>query len=47
MGPGWCGSVDLVLAWEPKGHRFDSQSGYMPGLQVRSPVGGAQEATTH
>ena len=28
-------------------YRFDSQSGSMPGLQARSPVGGAQEATTH
>ena len=26
---------------------FDSQSGHMPGLQSRSPVGGAQETTTH
>ena len=25
--PGWCGSVDWVLACEPKGPRFDSQSG--------------------
>ena len=39
----WCGSVD----WEPKGHRFDSQSGHMPGLRARSPVGGVWEATTH
>ena len=27
-----------------KGHWFDSQSGHMSGLQVRSPVGGVQEA---
>ena len=27
MGPGWwCGSVDCVWAWEPKGCWFDSQS---------------------
>ena len=45
--PGWCGSVDLVLACEPKGCQFDSQSRHMPGLQARSPVGGMQEATTH
>ena len=32
---------------EPKGLRFDSQSGHMPGLLAKSPVGGAQEATTH
>ena len=36
-----------LQACEPKGHCFDSHSGHMPGLQVRSPVGGAQEATTH
>ena len=45
--PGWCGSMDSVLAPEPKGCWFDSQSGHMPGLQARTPVGGAQEATTH
>ena len=28
-------------------HGLDSQSGHMPGLQARSPVGGTQEATTH
>ena len=44
---GWCGSVAWVLACEPKGHWFDSQSGHMPGLQARSPVGGTQQATTH
>ena len=32
---------------EPKGHWYNSQSGHMPGLWARSPVGGAQEATTH
>ena len=32
---------------EPKGRHFDSQSGYLPGLQAMSPVGGVQEATTH
>ena len=45
--PGWCGSVDWALACESKGHRFDSQSGHMPGLWARSPVEGIQEATTH
>ena len=35
--PGWCGSVDWALACEPKGRWFDSQSGHMPGLQVRFP----------
>ena len=37
---GWCGSVGWVPAWEPKGCWFDSQSGHMPGLRARSPVGG-------
>ena len=45
--PGWCGSVDWVPACEPKGHRFDSQSGHMPRLWARPPVVGMQEATTH
>ena len=27
-------------------HQFNSQSGHMPGLQARSPVGGMLEATT-
>ena len=30
-----------------KGLRFDSQSGHMPGLWARSPVGGTWEAMTH
>ena len=41
---GWCGSVDWVLACEPKGCQFDSQSGDMLGLWARSSVEGAQEA---
>ena len=45
--PGWCSSVDGVRACEPKGRWFDSPSGHTPGLQARSPVGGAREATTH
>ena len=32
ISPGWSGSVDSALAWEPKGLQFDSQSGPMPGL---------------
>ena len=31
-GPGWCSSVDQVLACEPKHCQFNSQSGHMPGL---------------
>ena len=45
--PGWCGSLDWVPVCEPKGRQFNSQSGHMPGLQASSPVGCAQEATTH
>ena len=45
--PGWCGSVDWVLACEARGHYFDSQWGHMPGLRARSPLGGNREATTH
>ena len=30
-----------------KGHWIDSQAGHMPGLWTKSPVRGAQEATTH
>ena len=40
-------NLKIALACEPKGHRFDSQSGHMPGLQARFPVGNAREATTH
>ena len=43
--PGWRGSVDWVLAYDSKGHWFDSQSGHMPGLQARFPVGDVWEAT--
>ena len=46
-GPGWSGSVDWVLAWEPKGCWFKSQSRHEPGLWARSPGGGVGEATTH
>ena len=30
----------IESACEPKSHWFDFQSGHMPGLQARSPVGG-------
>ena len=33
------------VACEPKGCWFNSQSGHMPGLRARSPVGGKREAT--
>ena len=47
MCPGWCGSGNGEPAFEPKGPWFNSQSGNMPGLLARSPMGGTQEATTH
>ena len=34
----------MAPACEPKGHRFDSWSGHMPGLQAKSMVGSVQEA---
>ena len=45
--PGWYTSVDWAQACKAKGHQFDSQSGHLPGLWAKYPVGGAQEATTH
>ena len=45
--PGGHGSVGWALFCRVKGHWFDSWSGHMPGLWVRSPVGGAREATIH
>ena len=38
--PGWCDSVDWVLACEPKGCWFESQSGHMPELRATSLVWG-------
>ena len=46
QGLGWCGSVDCVLACEPNDRQFDSQSGRMPGLRARSPVGGVRVSHT-
>ena len=53
----WCYQISKEpwLVWlsglstglRTKGSLVDSQSGHMPGLQARSPVGDAQEATTH
>ena len=40
------GVAQWIECW-PVNHRFDSWSGHMPGLWAGSPVGGAQEATTH
>ena len=47
QSPGWCGSVDWLLACEPKSHQFGSQSGPMPGLQARSSLGAVWETTKH
>ena len=38
--PGWCGSVDGVPVFEPKGHWFNPQPGHTLGWQARFPVGG-------
>ena len=38
--PGWCVSLDLAQACQPKGLWFDSPPGNMPGLWASSPVGG-------
>ena len=35
-----CGSVDWAPFCKLKGHQFNSQSGHLPGLWARSPVGG-------
>ena len=37
----------LSTGLRSKGLPVDSQSGHIPGLWVRSPVGGMPEATTH
>ena len=41
------GLVGWVLTCEPKGYWFNSQSGHMPGLWARSPVGGIRETTNY
>ena len=46
-----CEEAQCILPTSPswlevlKGHRFDSQSGHMPGLWAGFPVGGVREAT--
>ena len=59
LGPTWWALKNYIeqpwLVWlsessagcQSMGLQFGSQSGHMPGLQARSPVGDAQEATTH
>ena len=39
MSPGWYGSADWVPACKLRGCCFNSQSGHMPWLQARFPVG--------
>ena len=41
----WGGSVGWVSSHKVKGRWFDFQSGYMLGLQARSPSGGLWVAT--
>ena len=43
FSPGWCGSVDWVLAC----CQLDFQSRHMSGLRTRSPGGGHRETTSH
>ena len=43
--PDWCGSAEWASSCKPKGHQFDSQSEYLPGVQARSQVGGMWEET--
>ena len=43
--PGWCGSVDWVVACKPGGCWFNSTSEHIPGLGARSLVGVVWEAT--
>ena len=40
------GVAQWIEHW-PVNQRVGSQSGHMPGLWARSPVGGTREATTH
>ena len=47
LSPGRCGSVDWVPACKPKGLRFDSQPGHMPGLRAWSPLKGSHERQPH
>ena len=43
--PEQCGLVDWVLSCKPKGRRFDSWLGHMPGLRVQSWLGHIRKAT--
>ena len=43
--PGWCGSVVECWPMNQRGAGSIPSQGNMSGLQARSPVGGAQEAT--
>ena len=42
ISPGWCGSVDWMLDWEAKGHRFGSWLGHMSESRTRPPIQGVR-----
>ena len=44
--PGWCGSVVECQSENQRVTGLIPSLGHLPGLQARSPVGGAQETTT-
>ena len=46
-GPGWWGSRDWILAFEPRIADLIPSLGHMPGLWARSPVEGLWEVITH
>ena len=39
LRPDWCGPVGWAASHKVRGRWFDSQSGHVPGLWVRCPVG--------
>ena len=43
IGPGQCASVGWMSSLKAKCRRFNFQSGHVPGLRVRSPVGACTE----
>ena len=45
FGPGWVAALAGALSHTPKGCGFDSQSGHMPRLWVRSLVGACTGGT--
>ena len=47
IGPWLVQLSALSTGCEPKCHQFDSQSGHMPGVRARFPVGATRKETTH